>query len=191
MDIFPGPSDSGLSNFLTVNGSITLSPTYTSVPANMTNGAGNGLLLRSGNYIFSGGGSYFRAEVRSGELRDGANNGIATNAYLDLAGNANNNPLGFGNLDLAGFNQSLVGIQNLINNTTPATVTNSSTLLGIDIDIDAGRSDEQSKPGEPRVRCRSRWNRHERHADRQQRQLPAESRDQRGRRRYSDDEHTQ
>src|SRR5206468_12760535 len=88
-----GPNDTvSYTNFLTVNGTITLSPTYTSVPANLTNSAGNGLLLRSGNYTFAGGGSYFRAEVLSGILRVGAPNGIATDAYLDLAGNANNNP---------------------------------------------------------------------------------------------------
>jgi autotransporter-associated beta strand protein len=122
-----GPDDDSITNFLTFSGPITLSPTYSSIPANLTNSAGNGLLIRSGNVIFSGGGSYFRAEVRSGELRVGAVNGVATNAYLDLAGNANNNPMLIGRLNLNGFNQTLVGLQNAINNGTPAEVTNGST----------------------------------------------------------------
>src|SRR6185369_6786646 len=81
--------------------------------------------VRNGNIILSGGGSYFRIEQRTGELRLGATNGIATNAYLDLGVN-NGNPAGFNStLDLFGFNQTMVGVENLANNVS-ATVTNSS-----------------------------------------------------------------
>ena len=53
-------------------------------------------------------------------MADGANNGIPTNAVLNLGGNGN------GTLDLAGFNQTLAAVSNLIGANTN-TVTNSST----------------------------------------------------------------
>ena len=67
--------------------------------------------VRAGNVRLSGGGSYFRIEERSGLLQVGANNGIATNAYVDIGTNVGN-PQGFSVLDLNGFNQQLAGIVN-------------------------------------------------------------------------------
>ncbi|MBC7782583.1 MAG: autotransporter-associated beta strand repeat-containing protein [Burkholderiales bacterium] len=99
-------------NFLTINGAINLAASYTNVAGNMTNTAGNGVVIRSGNVKLSGGGNYNRIEQRNGTLQVGATNGINTGAYLDIGQNANSNPLGYAALDLNGFNQSLVGIQN-------------------------------------------------------------------------------
>src|ERR1019366_3867322 len=79
---------------------------------NLTNISNNGVIIRAGNIILAGGGNYFRIEERTGELRLGANNGIATNAYIDLGENAGN-PAGAGTaLDLFGFNQTMVGLEN-------------------------------------------------------------------------------
>ena len=88
---------------------------------------GNALVARAGNIRLAGGGSYFRIEDRAGAIQLGANNGVATNAYVDLGGNANGNPQNYSVLDLNGFNQSLMGISNYVTNTFSATVTNSST----------------------------------------------------------------
>jgi fibronectin-binding autotransporter adhesin len=112
---FSGPNDATLTNFLNISGSITLSSAYNSVPSNLTNVSNNGVTIRAGNVILAGGGSYYRIEQRDGQMRLGANNGIATNAYLDLGQNAGN-PAGAGTgLDMFGFNQTLVGIENLSN----------------------------------------------------------------------------
>ena len=74
------------------------------------------MVVRTGNIIFSGGGSYFRLEQRTGEARLGATNGIATNAYMDLGVNNGNPTTSFnGTLDLFGFNQTLVGVENISN----------------------------------------------------------------------------
>src|SRR5207249_631196 len=107
-----------------ISGPITISALYPS--GNLTNVNNNGVIVRTGNVILSGGGSYFRIEQRNGELRLGANNGIATNAYIDLGAN-NGNPSGGINatLDLFGFNQTLVGVENLIGG-NPGVVTNSA-----------------------------------------------------------------
>ena len=124
---FSGPNDTSLTSFLTVSGPITLSALYP--VANMINANNNGVTIRTGNVILSGGGSYFRLELRTGEVRLGANNGIATNAYMDLGEN-NGNPTTSVNstLDLFGFNQTLVGLSNLAQN---GTITNSANLPSI------------------------------------------------------------
>ena len=112
-------------NYLTFTGPITLNLPSTAKSA--AGGAGNALVARAGNIRLAGGGSYFRIEDRAGAIQLGANNGVATNAYVDLGGNANGNPQNYSVLDLNGFNQTLVGISNYVTNTFSATVTNSST----------------------------------------------------------------
>ena len=119
---FSGPSDGGLTNFLTVNGPISLSAQYPA--ANLVNANNNGVIIRAGNIILGGGGSYFRIEQCAGELRLGANNGISTAAYLDMgANNGNPGPIN-STLDLFGFNQNMVGLENLVSGGN--TVTNSA-----------------------------------------------------------------
>ncbi len=73
---------------------------------------------RTGNVVLGGGGSYANLSV-TGTTSLGAANGIATNATVDVAT--------FGNsvLDLAGYNQSLVGITRTSVN--GATIGNSGT----------------------------------------------------------------
>jgi len=75
--------------------------------------------VRGGTVVFSGGGSYANLQV-TGTARLGASNGLATNATVDLG------PAGAtGNLDLAGYNQSLVGVTRSTAN--GAVIGNSST----------------------------------------------------------------
>jgi fibronectin-binding autotransporter adhesin len=107
-----GPNDATATNFLTFNGPINLSSTYTSNPANLTDIQTNGLQIRAGNVILAGGGSYFRLDIRTGETRLGATNGIATNAFVNMGDN-DGNPAGVNaTIDMAGFNQSIVGLEN-------------------------------------------------------------------------------
>lgn len=77
---------------------------------------------RSSTAIFSGGGSYTQFDTNQGTTRLGANNGLSTTATVNMAGSG---PAAF---DLAGFNQTLVGITRVINSTSnTATIGNSST----------------------------------------------------------------
>jgi autotransporter-associated beta strand protein len=76
------------------------------------------IVHRLNTVIYSGGGSYTNMSVNNGTVKLGANNGLATNATIDLAVTSASN------LDLAGFTQSLVGITK---NASTATVGNSST----------------------------------------------------------------
>jgi autotransporter-associated beta strand protein len=75
------------------------------------------VVQRAGIVVFSGGGSYTELGI-GGTTRLGANNGLATNAIADLGVSIN------GVLDLAGYNQSLVGITK---NANAAAIGNSST----------------------------------------------------------------
>ncbi len=104
-------------NFLYFTGPITdtLAANYVS------GGTGNGIVVRSGNINLAGGGSYFRMDERNGTLQLGANNGVATNAILNLGGNGN------GVFDLDGFNQTLVGVTNLIGSNSNSITNSSST----------------------------------------------------------------
>jgi fibronectin-binding autotransporter adhesin len=100
---------SALDGSLTVNGTIT-----STVP----------VVFRRGTGIFSGGGTgYDTFRGRAGTVKLGANNGLATTATVALGGD------GAATLDLAGYNQSLVGITKGNN---PATITNSG---GIDSEL--------------------------------------------------------
>lgn len=62
---------------------------------------------RVGNVVVSGGGSYATFGVGEGTLALGANNGFCTTATLDVGNIASGT---VGNLDLAGFNQTIAGI---------------------------------------------------------------------------------
>jgi autotransporter-associated beta strand protein len=108
---FAGPPTSGL---LTISGSVT-------------SGATNVLLVRLGNVRFSGGGSYPELQIRANTTSLGANNGLATNAAVDLAGNGSTTaPTMF---DLNGFNQTLGGLKNVVTPANVAWVTNSAATL--------------------------------------------------------------
>ncbi len=87
----------------------------------ITSSVANGVILRSGFFTLSGGGSYPRLDVRADTSKLGASNGIATNAVVDLAGN------GAATLDLNGFNQILAGLTFGTTATTAAT-TNAATV---------------------------------------------------------------
>ncbi len=114
-------------NFLTLNGAIVFNST-TSSPKGTNGGGGNIIIHRGGNIRYaSAGSSYYRNELRAGIMQVGENNGLATNAYIDLGGNSNNNPNAYAIVDLNGFNQSLLGLSNYISQGNPATVTNTST----------------------------------------------------------------
>jgi autotransporter-associated beta strand protein len=108
--------------FINITGTLT----DTLAPNFVSGGSGNGIVVRNGNLRLSGGGSYFRIDERSGTMAVGANNGIATNAIVNLGGNGN------GTLDLAGFSQTVEAISALIgantNTVTNSSATNASTL---------------------------------------------------------------
>lgn len=91
---------------LIVNGAIT-----SSVP----------IVVRAGNTIFSGGGSYSAINLTDAP-KIGANNGLSTSAVADIGSSA---PTTF---DLNGYNQELAGLTRTTGNT--ATVTNSSITPG-------------------------------------------------------------
>ncbi|WP_395750689.1 autotransporter-associated beta strand repeat-containing protein [Prosthecobacter sp.] len=77
------------------------------------------VVLRLGTVVLSGGGTGYTALTNSQDTTAiGINNGIATTATLTIGGSA------AGTFDLAGFNQSLVGI---VKGTGGATIGNSST----------------------------------------------------------------
>lgn len=95
----------GIGSTLTLTGSITSSVK---------------VQQRTGTVVLSGGGSYTDFGI-TGTTRLGADNGLATNATADLGFSGN------GVFDLAGFNQSLVGITK--NTGGSATVGNSSTTV--------------------------------------------------------------
>ncbi len=107
---FVGPATSG---YLNVSGSVTFG------------GAGTILLIRSGNVRFSGVGSgYAEIQIRANTTSLGLDNGVATNAVMDIAGNGSTTvPTYF---DLNGFNQQLAGLRNLVGPANIAVVTNSS-----------------------------------------------------------------
>ena len=125
-------------NYLTLAGPVKVDTTSHGGPggalmvpvAKNNNGAAmTGIIQRAGNVRYSnsdGTSSYYRMEMRSGIAQVGVDNGIATNAYIDLGGNSNTNPANYGILDLNGHNQTLVGLTNYIGNGNCANVTNTS-----------------------------------------------------------------
>jgi len=114
---FIGPTSSGYLNIVSV----------------ISNAPSTAVTVRSGNARFSGGGNYSEFQVRANTTSLGANNGIATNAVMDLAGN------GAAYFDLNGFTQTLAGLKNTV---TPANaglgyVTNSSATAAV-LNLDLG-----------------------------------------------------
>lgn len=92
-----------------------------------TGGSATFLIIREGFMRFFGGGSYPELQIRASTTSIGANNGIATNAVIDLGGNGSTTVAT--NFDLNGFNQTLAGLKNAVTNTNAAVVTNSSGTL--------------------------------------------------------------
>lgn len=121
--------NSGAGNATLTNGTITINSTPFAGGHFASTGGGTltiadpinssvNVSLRTGTAIFSGGGSYTDFSI-TGTGRLGANNGLSTSATVDIGFS------GAGTLDLAGFNQTLVGIKRTAANA--AIVTNSST----------------------------------------------------------------
>ena len=82
--------------------------------------------VRYGNVQFSGGGNYNELQIRANTTTIGADNGIYTNADLDLAGNGSTTvPTYF---DLNGFNQTVLGLKDSIGPANLAFVTNSGAV---------------------------------------------------------------
>lgn len=119
---FVGPTTSGRIN---VNGPVNLA------------GIATALSVRLGNLRFAGGGTYPEIQVRANTTSLGANNGIATTAVMDLAGNGS--PTVPTYFDLNGFNQTLAGLKNIVGPANLGVVTNSSaTASTLTLDLGAG-----------------------------------------------------
>ncbi len=126
---FVGPVGATTTNYLILSGPIINN--LASVAKNAGNVSNVALQIRAGNVRMAdttGTSSTFRIEDRDGILQVGANNGIATNAYVDIGGNLGNpgGPTAVV-LDLNGFNQQLVGVSNYLSNTQSEIIRNSST----------------------------------------------------------------
>jgi fibronectin-binding autotransporter adhesin len=126
---FGGPVGGATTNFLILTGPIINN--LASVAKNASNVSNTAVQVRHGNVRMAdttGTSSAFRIENRNAILQVGANNGIATNAYVNIGGNVGN-PAGppAAVLDLNGFNQRLVGVSNYLGNDQAESITNSST----------------------------------------------------------------
>jgi autotransporter-associated beta strand protein len=98
-----------------------LSSGYLNISGPITMPASTFMIIRDGRLRFSGGGSYPEMQIRASTTSLGANNGIATNAVVDLAGN------GTAYLDLNGYSQSLAGLKDALTPANLGIVTNSSS----------------------------------------------------------------
>ncbi len=117
-----------------------------SITGSIKSGVTNFLVIRAGNVRFSGGGNYFEIQPRANTASLGANNGLATNAAVDLAGNGSTTVPTI--LDLNGFNQTLSGLKNSVNNANVAWVTNSgATTNTLTLDLNNGATNTQSFGG--------------------------------------------
>ena len=117
-----GPSGSG---YLNLAGPVTLA------------NAATALSVRLGNVRFSGGGNYPEIQVRADTTSLGAQNGVATTAVMDLAGNGS--PTVPTYFDLNGFNQTLAGLKNTVGPANLGIVINSSaTPSTLTLDLGAG-----------------------------------------------------
>jgi autotransporter-associated beta strand protein len=107
---FAGPTSSG---YLNISGPVSASGLVT--------------LVRYGNVRFSGGGVCNEMQVRANTTSLGADNGIATNAVIDIGGNGS--PTVPTYLDLNGYNQTILGLKNTVTSANLGMVTNSSGTL--------------------------------------------------------------
>jgi autotransporter-associated beta strand protein len=160
MDVSPGVglgllmvNDNTNGTVTTLSGPITLSlaaanggdfvgPTssgYLNVSGPVSSPDGTIMSIRLGNLRFSGGGSYTEIQVGANTTSIGANNGVATNVVMDIAGNGSaTDPTYF---DLNGFNQKLAGLKNTVAPANIAVVTNSSVTAGtLTLDLGTGNS---------------------------------------------------
>ncbi len=118
---FAGPTSSG---YLNLSGFVSNAPA-------------TAVTVRFGNVRFTGGGNYPELQIRANTTSIGVDNGIATNAVVDTAGN------GAAFLNLNGFNQTLAGLKNTV---TPANaalgyVTNSSaTATTLNLNVGTGNT---------------------------------------------------
>ena len=103
---FAGPTTSG---YLNVLGSVSAPGIVTSV--------------RLGNVRFSGGGDCLELQVRANSTSIGANDGVPTDAVMDIGGNGSPTAPTFFNLN--GFNQKLAGLKNTVTAANLGMVTNS------------------------------------------------------------------
>ncbi len=110
--LFCGPFGT---NWLVVSGPVT----------NLNAGAGIG--SRNGRTRFSGGGSYSSFGIGGGTTQIGANNGICTNAALQIAG---------GSFDLYGYSQIFTGLSNPGGGSVNNSSTNAS-ILTLDLSSDS------------------------------------------------------
>jgi len=94
------------------------------------------LAVRLGNVRFAGGGTYPEIQVRANTTSLGANNGIATTAVMDLAGNGS--PTVPTYFDLNGFNQKLAGLKNTVTPANLGVVTNSGAPAMLTLDLAGG-----------------------------------------------------
>jgi len=119
---FVGPTTSG---YLNVLGKVTASGLIASV--------------RFGNVRFSGGGDCGELQVRANTTSIGADNGVATNAVMDIGGNGS--PTVPTYFDLNGFNQKLAGLKNTVTPANLGMVTNSgATVKTLILDLGTGNS---------------------------------------------------
>jgi autotransporter-associated beta strand protein len=99
---------------------------YLNIAGPVTMPGGTFMVVRDGRVRFANSSSsYPEIQVRANTTSLGLNNGVATNAVMDLAGN------GTAFFDLNGFNQTLAGLKNTVTpgNAALGFVTNSSATL--------------------------------------------------------------
>ena len=111
---------------------------------NRVSSPGFNIVVRFGNVRFSGGGDCYELQIRSQTTSLGANNGISTNAVVDIG--ANGSPTVPTYLDLNGFNQYIQGLKNTITPANLGMVTNSSPTLGT-LTLDPGTGNTHSFDG--------------------------------------------
>ena len=124
---FAGPVSSGYLNIL-----------------NRVSSPGVNIVVRFGNVRFSGGGDCTEFQIRSQTTSLGANNGISTNAVVDIG--ANGSPTIPTYFDLNGFNQKVLGLKNTIVPTNLGMVTNSSAKVAT-LTLDPGTGNFNSFDG--------------------------------------------
>jgi autotransporter-associated beta strand protein len=107
---FAGPVSSGYLNI----------SSYVSAPGVL-------VIVRYGNVRFAGGGDCNQFDIRANTTSLGANNGLPTNAPVDIGGNGSTTVPTY--LDLNGYNQAIPGVKNAVNGVNLAYVTNSGAVL--------------------------------------------------------------